>query len=69
MTIANCKSRVPLPYAIPIKPLDLNRPLEKHFGDTGVPAYRVTAAEIRVAPGVSGVSLADIRRIDPRLLG
>jgi hypothetical protein len=69
MTIANSKSRVPLPYAIPIKPLDLNRPLDKHFGDTGVPAYRVAAAETRVAPGVSGVLLTDIRRIDPRLLG
>ena len=69
MTILNRKSRVPLPYTIPIKPLDLNRPLDKHFGDTGIPAYRVAAAETRVATGVSGVSLADIRRIDPRLLG
>ncbi|GEM_PF-5165423 len=67
-TIVNPKSRAPLPCTIPIGPLDLNSPLNKHSGDAGIPAYRVASAETRVAPGVPGVSLPDIRRIDPQLL-
>jgi hypothetical protein len=67
-TIVNPKGRVPLPYTFPIRPLDLNAPLDKRSDDAGIPAYRVMAAETRIAPGVSGVSLPDIRRIAPRAL-
>jgi hypothetical protein len=44
------------------------RPLEDHFNEPGIPAYRVLASEMRKTDRDLNLWLEDVRRISPDLL-
>jgi hypothetical protein len=67
--IVNPKSLAPLPVEMPLKSLDLRGDLNAlQDSHDGLPAYRVGAVEIKVAPGSPPLILPDLRRVTQDML-